>query len=68
MTTQRKYFCNICKDEIEGPFGGAEAGYGINFTGNTHFQLVKVRDAENHICDSCAYQISTQHVEATKDA
>lgn len=68
MTTQRKFFCNVCRDEIEWPFGGAEGGFGISFTNNTHFKFVKVRDAENHICDDCAFQISTHYSLATKEA
>lgn len=59
MTTERKYRCNLCHDEIPGPFGGGEAGYGIYFKSNKRgdFEFRKIRDSENHICIECAITI-----------
>ncbi len=66
MTTIRTYRCNLCGDEIEGPFGGSEAGYGIIFTGANPFNLVKVQESENHICFECAECLTELHTEACR--
>lgn len=51
MTTQRKYFCNICKDEIN----DKNPGVGFSFrSGDTEFEENYFLSlCENHMCFDC---------------
>ncbi len=63
MTTDRRYTCNLCRDQIDPnspPQRGLVDGTGIHFAGSAQgapFKFVPVRDAENHICGSCIANI-----------
>ena len=47
MTTERRYKCNLCRDELN------EGGIGIKFCGTTSFVIRRKEDCENHLCGSC---------------
>ena len=50
MTTERKYHCNICKDEIT----DKNPGIGFLFkSGDTEFEKCEPCRAENHLCNIC---------------
>ena len=59
MTTKRTFTCNLCRDEIDPnspPQRGLVEGKGVHFTSSatcSPFKFTSVRDAENHICESC---------------
>lgn len=63
MTTERKFICNLCRDQIDPndpPQRGLSAGTGVHFASSAQgapFKFTPVRDAENHICGSCIYNI-----------
>lgn len=50
MTTERKYFCNVCRDEIT----MAKDGVGFLFkSGDTEFESGPLNKCENHLCMKC---------------
>lgn len=63
MTTERKFKCNLCRDQIDPnspPERGLVDGTGVHFTSSatcSPFKFVPVRDAENHVCASCISNI-----------
>jgi len=49
MTTTRRYYCNVCRDEVND-----STGIGFLFkSGNTEFQEGNVASGENHLCYKC---------------
>ena len=55
MTTERNYFCNLCRDSIRLLEPPMNEGVGIHFTSNKggQFRFVSLREAENHLCNPC---------------
>lgn len=66
MTTERKYHCNLCRDQINPnsmPERGLMEGTGIHFASSAQgapFKFVPVREAEHHICASCISNVRKQ--------
>lgn len=60
MTTERKYKCNLCRDEISPSQGSTREGLGIHYHGNTPqasrpwLSFKRASECENHICMPCA--------------
>ena len=49
MVTKRTYYCNVCRDEVDGL-----GGVGFSFrSGDTEFEEGNVGNHENHLCYKC---------------
>lgn len=59
MTTQSRYHCNLCRDEIVSPEKPGKHGVGIHFEGKG-FRFKMIQDANNHLCDDCVRGIAEE--------
>lgn len=50
MTTKKLYFCNLCKDEVDGATKRLARGFRF---GNGRLDWDTVSQCENHLCDNC---------------
>lgn len=56
VTTERKYFCNVCREEVTGPertYGKPGTGFDFKLKSPVQIDLTQLAAAENHICWEC---------------
>lgn len=50
MSTKKLYFCNLCKDEVDGATRRLARGFKF---GSGRLDWDSVQACENHLCDNC---------------
>jgi hypothetical protein len=64
MTTQSRYHCNLCRDEIVSPEKPGKHGVGIEFRAasfaGTAISFKLIEAANNHLCDDCVRGIAEE--------
>lgn len=71
MMVEKKYFCNLCRDEIK-PEGTnrSNTGTGFEWYGSpytTRFKLTGLGNSENHICWKCIAAVGEHDMTLRKD-
>ena len=63
MTCQKRYTCNLCRDEIH----ELTEGIGIRWNSGNHISNVILPDAETHLCNRCIEGLSDMFAAIVKD-
>lgn len=57
MAVERRYLCNLCRDQIPQDHINGFKGVGLHWTGQEGWIQKSWRDTENHLCLKCISSI-----------